>query len=139
MSNFDGKWGVGYDRSVGRSTAAEVDQGLRAYMLGVYNYMSIGLAITGATALGVYMMAVTKAGGAMALTPFGQAIYTSPLRWVIMLSPLAFIFMFGARMGGMSVASARNMVFAFSAVMSSMRPCIASVFDAPMLAAAEPR
>ena len=128
MSNFDGKWGVGYDRSVGRSTAAEVDQGLRAYMLGVYNYMSIGLAITGATALGVYMMAVTKAGGAMALTPFGQAIYTSPLRWVIMLSPLAFIFMFGARMGGMSVASARNMFFAFSAVMGLSMSSILLVF-----------
>ena len=128
MSNFDGKWGVGYERSVGRSTAVEVDQGLRAYMLGVYNYMTIGLAITGATALGVYIMAVTKTGGAMALTPFGQAIFTSPLRWVIMLSPLAFIFMFGARMGGMSVVSARNMFFAFSAVMGLSMSSILLVF-----------
>ena len=31
--------------------------GLRAYMLRIYNYMAIGLAITGFAALGVYMVA----------------------------------------------------------------------------------
>jgi FtsH-binding integral membrane protein len=129
MSNFDGgKWGVSYDRGAARSTAVEVDQGLRAYMLGVYNYMSIGLAITGAVALGVYMLAVNKSGGALSLTPFGQAIYASPLRWLIMLSPLAFIFMLGARMPRMSVAAARNTFFAFAAVMGVSMSSILLVF-----------
>ena len=35
--------------------AAVVDPGLRAYMLHVYNYMVLGLAITGLAALGIYM------------------------------------------------------------------------------------
>ena len=49
-----------YDRR-GRAAhpAASVDQGLRAFMLGVYNYMALGLAITGLVALGIYMLAVT--------------------------------------------------------------------------------
>ena len=35
-------------------------QGLRAYMLRIYNYMVLGLAITGFAALGVYMLSVTS-------------------------------------------------------------------------------
>ena len=36
-----------------------VDEGLRAYMLRVYNYMIIGLAITGARRPGIYMISIT--------------------------------------------------------------------------------
>ena len=53
-----------YGTTVGQSV--EVDAGLRAYMLRVYNYMVIGLAITGFAALGIYMLSVTgdaAAGG----------------------------------------------------------------------------
>ena len=49
MSDFDrnaARWGQGYARA-GR---AEIDQGLRSYMLGVYNNMVIGLALTGLVA-----------------------------------------------------------------------------------------
>ncbi len=51
-------------------TQVEVDQGLRAFMLGVYNHMTLGLAISGLVALGTNMLAVTQtAAGRMALTP----------------------------------------------------------------------
>ena len=43
----------------GRASSAVIDQGLRSYMLHVYNYMMLGLAITGFAALGVYMLSVT--------------------------------------------------------------------------------
>ena len=39
-------------------TAAQVDQGLRAFMLGVYNHMVLGLAISALVALGINMAAV---------------------------------------------------------------------------------
>ena len=39
--------------------AVAVDEGLRAYMLRIYNYMVLGLAITGFAALGIYMLSVT--------------------------------------------------------------------------------
>ena len=54
MSDFDRNATVTpFGRSVGRAEAAEIDQGLRAYMLHIYNYMVIGLAITGFAALGM--------------------------------------------------------------------------------------
>jgi len=118
MSNYDRNTSFGYGRGVARSTTAEIDEGLRAYMLGVYNYMTIGLAVTGLVALGTYMLSVARVGaGAIALTPFGQMIFTTPLRWVIILSPLAFVMFIGARASTMSGATARNLFFAFAAVM----------------------
>jgi FtsH-binding integral membrane protein len=119
MSDFDrnataARWGAG----VARAGSAEIDQGLRAYMLGVYNNMVLGLAITGLAALGTNMLAVTTTPtGQMALTSFGQAIYSSPLRWVVMLAPLAFVFFISFRIERMTAASARTMFFAFAAVM----------------------
>ena len=62
-------------------TRAEIDQGLRSYMLGVYNYMASGLAVTGAVAAGTYMLAVQNGQ----LTPFGMTLFQSPLMWVFVL------------------------------------------------------
>ena len=49
MSNYDRyaspRPGAGYARS-----GVAVDQGLRAYMIGVYNYMTLGLGVTGLVA-----------------------------------------------------------------------------------------
>ena len=55
MSNFDPNYatrGVSTDR-----TAAEIDQGLRSYMLAVYNYMAIGVALTGVAAWIAFQLA----------------------------------------------------------------------------------
>jgi FtsH-binding integral membrane protein len=106
-------WGTTATRS-----QVEVDQGLRAFMLGVYNHMTLGLAISGLVALGTNMMAVTQsASGRLALTPFGQLLYTTPLKWVVVLAPLAFVFFFSFRMERMSAATARNVFYLFAAVM----------------------
>ena len=124
-----------YDRKSGfrpgaaRTVAAEVDQGLRAYMLGVYNYMTLGLAVTGLTALGTHMLAAAQEGGhAITLTPLGQALYASPLRWVTILAPLAFVFLISARMDKMSAASSRNLFLAFSAMMGLSMSSMLIVF-----------
>ncbi|WP_445501173.1 Bax inhibitor-1/YccA family protein [Microvirga sp. G4-2] len=108
-------YGTGFAR-----TAAQVDQGLRAFMLGVYNNMILGLAISALVALGVNMLAVTTDGaGRMALTEFGRVLYGTPLMWVVALAPLAFIFFFSFRMDRMSAATARGTFFAFAAVMGA--------------------
>ena len=44
-----------FDQEARRRTSVAIDEGLRAYMLHVYNYMVLGLAITGLAALGIYM------------------------------------------------------------------------------------
>jgi len=54
-----------FGQATGRTTVA-IDEGLRAYMLHVYNYMVFGLAITGLAALGIYMASVTGDPGAAA-------------------------------------------------------------------------
>src|SRR4051812_46290452 len=107
-------YGTGFAR-----TAAQVDQGLRAFMLGIYNNMVLGLAISALVALGVNKLAVTTEGGRMALTEFGRVLYGTPLMWVVALAPLAFIFFFSFRMDRMSAASARGTFFAFAAVMGA--------------------
>jgi len=121
---------AGFGTTVARSQA-EVDQGLRAFMLGVYNNMVLGLAVTGLVAIGTYMLAVagtSPTGRVTALTPFGQAIYLSPLKWVVMLGPLAFIFFFSFRMDRMSSSSARMMFLVFAAVMGLSLSSIFVVF-----------
>ena len=107
----------------------EVDQGLRAFMLGVYNNMVLGLAITGLVALGTFMLATTTgATGRIALTPFGQAIYASPLKWLVILAPLAFVFFMSFRMEQMSAATARMVFLLFAAVMGLSLSSIFVVF-----------
>lgn len=121
-------YGAGYAQ-----TQAEVDQGLRSFMLGVYNNMILGLAISALVALGVNKLAVASsmeaagrnaAGQAVRLsgqflTPFGVTLYTTPLMWVIALAPLAFILLFSFATARMSAAGARVMFFAFAAVMGA--------------------
>jgi FtsH-binding integral membrane protein len=109
-----------------RRDAAQVDQGLRAFMLGVYNNMVIGLAISALVALGVNKLAVASSQadavariGSIPLTAFGRMLYATPLMWVVALAPLAFIFLFSFRMDRMSAASARTTFFAFAAVMGA--------------------
>ncbi|AWM88712.1 Bax inhibitor-1/YccA family protein [Microvirga sp. 17 mud 1-3] len=113
--------GTGFAR-----TAAQVDQGLRAFMLGVYNNMILGLAISALVALGINMLATTSDPsmaaarmGSIGLTSFGVALYGSPLKWVVALAPLAFIFLFSFRMDRMSASAARGTFFAFAAVMGA--------------------
>lgn len=108
---------------------ADVDEGLRAYMLGVYNYMAGGVALTGLTAYLVSSLAVAdRVAGRLQLTPFGEAIYTSPLRWVIMLAPLAFVFFFSFRIERLAVSTAQMMFWAFAAIMGVSLSSIFLVF-----------
>ena len=125
MPSFIPNQQAGYGQGFARSTA-EVDQGLRTFMLGVYNNMILGLAVSALVALGVNKLAVTTdAGQAVArmngqmLTSFGRTLYGSPLMWVVALAPLAFIFFFTFRMEKMSAATARTTFLAFAAVMGA--------------------
>lgn len=110
----------------GARTRADVDQGLRSYMLRVYNYMAIAVAFTGISALVTANLAFDSATGT--LTPFGSAIYATPLKWVIMFAPLAFVFLFGAAVNRVSVATGQFMLYAFGAVMGLSMAWIFMVF-----------
>lgn len=122
MSDYDRnavRWGQG-----GAQVRGAIDQGLRTFMIGVYNNMMIGLVVTGVVAYFVNQLAVAHTGadaaammGRIPLTSFGVAIYGSPLRYVVMLLPLAFVLFFSFRINAMSASSARTLFFAFAAAM----------------------
>ena len=101
-----------YQPQVQTGSRAEIDQGLRSYMLKVYNYMAGGLGITGVAAVGTYMAAVDANG----LTPFGQLLFGSPLMWVLVLAPVALVFFLSFRINRMSVAAAQTTFWVYAAL-----------------------
>lgn len=110
-----------YAHATATRTEGVVDEGLRSYMLTVYNYMAGGVALTGLVAYLIFTQAVTvdPATGAKTLTALGQTLYTSPLKWVVMLAPLAFVFFLSFRVMSMSVSTAQISFWAFAAVMGA--------------------
>ena len=104
MAEFDRQ---GYARSTSATGADAhvIDEGLRAYMLRVYNYMAMGIGITGlvsyaAVASGIY-----------------QQIAATPFIWVVMLAPLGMVFYLSARIGNMSVSGAQMAFWVFAGLM----------------------
>jgi FtsH-binding integral membrane protein len=134
MSDFNRNTAT-YDRATGRATPAVIDQGLRSYMLHVYNYMALGLAITGFAALGIFLLTTTgdlaeaarsvrngvegplAIRGGLYLTQLGALMFASPLRWVVILSPLALVFLLSFGMERMRPATAQLLFWLFAALM----------------------
>ena len=94
--------------------ASQIDVGLRAYMLGVYNHMTTALAITGFFALGLSFLVGPSV---YELTSFGQTLYGGPLKWVVMLAPLAMVFYISAKLNSISASKARNLFYIYSGLM----------------------
>ncbi|MEM7241750.1 MAG: Bax inhibitor-1/YccA family protein [Pseudomonadota bacterium] len=112
-------------RSGSATTAAQIDEGLRAHMNSVYGLMSVGMVVTAVIAwLTSQLATTTDPSQAVAqlpndtlLTQFGATIYSSPLSWIIMFAPLIMIFAFGAVMRRSTANTARGLFLVFSAVM----------------------
>jgi|TARA_B100001093_G_scaffold338422_1_gene323197 uncharacterized protein len=106
-----------------KSSASEaiIDQGLRAYMLKVYNYMASGVLLTGVIALLFFKLAVVTgtSGEITGLTSFGSTIYDSGLKWVIMLAPLGVVFYMSFNIAKMTSAKAQSTFWIFAALMGA--------------------
>jgi FtsH-binding integral membrane protein len=89
-------------------TAAEIDQGLRSYMLKVYNYMASAIALSG-------IVAYLVASSPTAL----QLIHGTPLRWVVIFAPLGMVFFLSARMHKMSLFAAQASFWVFASLMGA--------------------
>ncbi len=106
-------------------TTAVIDEGLRSYMLRVYNYMGIGLVVTGIVAYFGHQFATTtnaaQAAGQLAngelLTQWGVLLYTSPLMWVVALAPLGFVLVLSFGINKLSAGTAQLLFWAFAAIM----------------------
>ena len=98
-----------------------IDEGLRAYMLKVYNYMASGILITGFISLILFKFSVITAGdGSITeLTGLGNALYNSSLMWVVMLAPLGVVFYMSFGIKKMSAAKAQGTFWVFAALMGA--------------------
>ena len=112
-----------YGYRVGAQAGAAIDEGLRQHMLRVYNYMGLGLVVTGIVA---FVVSSTPA--------LYVPIFSSPLKWVVMLAPLAFVLLFSFKMQTMSAAGAQGMFWAFCAVMGLSLASVFLVFTGTSIA-----
>src|SRR5688572_9574562 len=123
MSNYDPnyqpvRYGAGVDRAV------EIDQGLRAYMIAVYNYMAIGVALTGVAA----WLAYTLAGGdainvrniAGTATPFGQMLYSTVGMIVMLVGTFGLVMLISFMIDRLSPATAMGLFFLYAALLGVM-------------------
>ncbi len=117
---------IGPDRrTISRTDAqvADIDVGLRQYMLGVYNHMMIAMVITGLTAFGVSMNPTMI-----------QAIYGTPLQWVVMLAPLGMVFFLSARIHRIKPGTAQILFWAFSVLMGLSLSSIFLIYQGSSIA-----
>ncbi len=103
------------EQIVRKSAIERVDDGLRQYMIKVFNYMGLGLLVTTLAAyitfytpVITWMFSVDQAAQTISLSAFG---------WIVTLAPLAMIFGFNAILAKGSMGAAQAMFWAFSVVM----------------------
>lgn len=93
---------------------AEIDEGLRSYMLRVYNYMASGLALTGIVA---YL--VSQSPQAM------HAIFGTPLFWLVIFAPLGLVFFLSARINAIKASTAQALFWVYAGLIGLS---LASIF-----------
>ena len=89
--------------------AAQIDVGLRQYMLRVYNYMALGVAFTG-------IIAMLVAGSPAML----QAVAVGPLKWVLFLGILGLGFFAPKVMMTKSVGAAQACFWVYAAMWGAL-------------------
>jgi uncharacterized protein len=100
-----------------RAGGALFDEGLRQHMLRVYNYIGLGLVLTGLVA---WLVGTTPA--------LHGPIFGTPLKWVVMLAPLVFVLFLSFRIHAISAATAQALYWTFCALMGLSLAAVFLVF-----------
>jgi FtsH-binding integral membrane protein len=95
----------GRPQAGGVAMSAEIDMGLRQYMLKVYNFMTAGLGVTGVVAF----LAIN--------TGLYQYIAGTPAMWLVMLAPFAAVMFLSFRIQKMSLGVAQATFWGYAALM----------------------
>ncbi len=103
------------------------DEGLRSYMLSVYNYMASGVLLTGIVAL------LFSWGGD---TSPAAAVFYQPgiLKYAIIFSPLIFVMVLSFGINRLSTGAAQGLFWAFAAIMGLSMSTIFLRYTGPSIA-----
>src|SRR5215213_1518332 len=118
MSDFDRNYAA--TRGVGTGRAVAIDEGLRAYMIRVYNYMAMGVALTGVVSWLTFQMAVTETAGRLVLTPFGQMIFSTPAVIVLFLATFGLVMFISFRIDRLQPATALGLFMVYAGLLGLM-------------------
>ena len=105
------------------SKRTHYDWGLREYLLKVYQYMALALALTAVISM-----------GAASSPQFINLIHGTPLKWVITFAPLGMAFYMGGRLMSMSVAGAQTCLMIFATLMGLSLSSILMVYTGESIA-----
>jgi FtsH-binding integral membrane protein len=104
----------------GAAQAAVLDQGLRAYMLRVYNWMSSGLLLTAIVAYAVANTSLRSAFYHEAYSSFGTHVMRpTGLATICMIAPIGFVMVLSFGVNRLSRGTAQALYWAFCAVMGA--------------------
>ncbi|NOZ65363.1 MAG: Bax inhibitor-1/YccA family protein [Alphaproteobacteria bacterium] len=126
-----------YGSDARAQTTADVDEGLRAYMLTVYNYMASALALTGLMAYvtanvpALYSLFYTfgkAADGSVVLT--GQ----TGLGLVVMFAPLALVFFLSFRINHMQASTAQMTFWIYASLVGMSIASILFIYTGTSIA-----
>ncbi|MBI1330131.1 MAG: BAX inhibitor (BI)-1/YccA family protein [Alphaproteobacteria bacterium] len=113
-----------YDNRVLRGTAVAdtYDAGLRAYMLSVYNYMTMALVLTGVSA---WVVANVEPVQALFFEYTAKGYGLSGLGWIALLAPIGLVLLLSFRIQKMSVGTAQAVFWGYAALMGvSLAPIL---------------
>jgi hypothetical protein len=102
--------------------AAARDEGLRTYMLSIYNYMASGVLLSGVVAL------------LFARSGMAEATFGSPLRWLIALAPLGFVMAMSFGLNRMQTSTLKTLFWGFSVAMGLSLSSIFFVYTGASIA-----
>ena len=100
------------------SSYQDYDQGLRNFMLNMYNHTAVGLALSGIVAYFTY------ASGLI------YSLMTGPLAWIVMLAPLGMIFWYSFAGRNWTLSKIKNFYYAFTVVMGIGLSTLFAVYTA---------
>jgi len=101
----------------------ELDEGLRQHMLRVYNFMVVGLVVTGLVAY------FTSTSHELMMT-----LFATPLKWVVMLAPFAFLLVLSFGINRLSTGTAQMVFWGYCAAMGLSLATIFVVFTGTSVA-----
>lgn len=107
-------------RGVDAQAAAQINEGLRAYMNKTYALMGVAMIITGLVAYVVgadFANMVSQQPTLIVPESVLVALFSSPLRWVVIFAPLGMVFLLSARIHRMSTSGAQTAFWVFAGLM----------------------